>query len=186
MKGLFDGAANAVDQYLSTILGSATNSVMTVLPEGPSIAGGSAKLVPGLESEYSVTAPVNDVVSISATVMSNGNIDNGRVLTANNAASGTVNVTAVDNGAATTNGGVAHLHVTANTRNGTCVVKVQHSSDNTTFADLVTFTTVGTSTTTSERVVVATGTTVNRYVRAQITPAGSTGAVTTTVAFARR
>ena len=73
-----------------------------------------------------------------------------------------------------------------NTRNGTVTMKIQHSTDNSTFVDLVTFTVVGSTTTTQERIVVAAGTTVNRYLRAQSTVAGTTGSITPIVAFARR
>jgi len=49
----------------------------------------------------------------------------------------------------------------------------------------VTFATVATTVLTAERVLVAAGTTVNRYLRATSTTSG-TGAVVYTVAFARR
>jgi hypothetical protein len=79
---------------------------------------------------------------------------------------------------------VAHLHVTANTRDGTTVAKIQGSADNSTFADLVTFATISTSTVTSERTEVSGS--VARYLRAVVTPAGSTGSLTVSIAFARR
>lgn len=123
---------------------------------------------------------------MTAEFQSNNQIENGVVLAGNLAVSTTSTGSAVDNAASSANGGVAHLHVTANTRNGTAVAKVQHSANNSTWADLVTFTTISTGTTTSQRSVVNSGTTVNRYLRALITPAGSTGSLTVTVAFARR
>jgi hypothetical protein len=61
---------------------------------------------------------------------------------------------------------------------------VQHSSDNVTFADLVTFASVSSTTATAERIAV-TGT-VNRYLRASHAPGGSSGSVTYTMAFARK
>jgi L-alanine-DL-glutamate epimerase-like enolase superfamily enzyme len=78
----------------------------------------------------------------------------------------------------------AYLHVTANSRTAGSVFKVQHSSDNTTFADLITFATVATTLTGAEKIEV-TGT-VNRYVRASFAPGGSTGSITYSLAFARR
>jgi hypothetical protein len=98
----------------------------------------------------------------------------------------TTNGTNVDNTAPSTNGGVAHLHVTANTRNGATTFKVQHSTDNSTWVDLVTFTSVTAATTGAQRVEVASGTTVQRHLRAQATTAGTTGSITYTVSFARR
>lgn len=79
------------------------------------------------------------------------------------------------------NGGMAHLHVTAFA--GTDVTfKVQHSVNNTDWTDLGTFTqltAVG-----SQRLPIALGTTINRYVRAQIS-AGAYTSVTFVMALAR-
>lgn len=185
LEGMFDGTATAVDEVLNNILGSATGSTMTVLHGGTTVGRTCVVLVPN-ETSYEVTSPVDDIVATSAEFQANNQIETGVVLAGNLLVSTTSTGSAVDNGASTSNGGVAHLHVTANTRNGTTVAKVQHSADNSTWADLVTFTTVSTASTTSERTVVATATTVNRYLRALITPSGSTGSLTVTVAFARR
>jgi hypothetical protein len=77
------------------------------------------------------------------------------------------------------------VHTTAIAGAAPSVVwKIQHSTDNSTWADLVTFaasTAVG-----FERVEVAAGTTVNRYLRAIRTFGGTTTSITSAVAFARR
>jgi hypothetical protein len=80
------------------------------------------------------------------------------------------NGTSVDNGASTANGMRANLHVTAVTGTGG-TVKVQHSSDNSTWVDFHTFTA---ATAATSQTKTATGT-VNRYLRSVITPAGSSG-----------
>lgn len=86
----------------------------------------------------------------------------------------------VDHGASTANGGVGFLHVTAAT--GTdLVVKIQHASSPPTWADLVTFT--STSAVGDERIAVAAGTTVERYLRALWTVSG--GDFTFQTSFAR-
>jgi len=72
------------------------------------------------------------------------------------------NSTAVDNTSSTAAGGVASLQVLS-VATGSAIVKVQHSSDNVTFADLLTFTTA--SARTAEIVRDTGSTTVNRYVR---------------------
>ena len=84
--------------------------------------------------------------------------------------------------AGTTNGGIATLHVTACT--GTLTVKIQHSTNNSTWSDLATFTAATAAT--SERIIVAPATTVNRYLRASWTLTGSGAAATFTTSFARR
>lgn len=79
-----------------------------------------------------------------------------------------------------------YLFVPVNTRNGTIAVKVQHSADNSAWADLGSaFTTVAAATTTSQQIVVAAGTLVNKYLRVVYTVAGSTGAASILVAASR-
>lgn len=96
----------------------------------------------------------------------------GYVLAAGSSISATTNYTAVDNGAGTTNGLIAFLHVTA-TASGSWTLKVQHASSPPTYADLITFSSDG-SAITSE-VGTSTGT-VNQYIRFQATR--STGTTT--------
>lgn len=180
-EGLFDGTADAVDEIFEAALGD--GPIMTVSGDGSALSR-RAVLLDTKSTAYEVSSPLTEVVAVSGEAVANGGLDYGVWLACQSAISTTTTGTANDNSAASSNGGVAHLHVTANTRNGTTVAKIQASADNSTFADLVTFTTVATSTVTSERVEV-TGS-VARYLRALITPAGSTGSLTVSIAFARR
>jgi hypothetical protein len=94
--------------------------------------------------------------------------------------------TAVDNGAATTNGGVFVVHVTAIAGGAPSVIyKAQHSTDNATWVDLATATAI-TAANSVRRIEVAAGTTVRRYLRITITENGTTTSVTGAAAFARR
>ena len=95
-------------------------------------------------------------------------------------------LTGVDGAAASTAGGAALLHVPTNSiGGGTTTIKVQHDSASNfaSAADLISFTAVGAGAKTSE-MVVCSGT-VNRYVRATATTAGSSGSITFMVSFAR-
>lgn len=186
LSGLFADEAGEADEVISTALGSDSDIVFTVAPDGGLTVGRRCFLGQSIETKYDISSPVGDVVSTSLDLQTDGEIGRGVVLAALDAISATGNGTAVDNTTSTSNGGTATLHVTANTRNGTITVKVQHSADNITFADLATFAVVSTATTTSERLVVASGTTVNRYLRASYTVAGTTGSATIAVAFGRR
>lgn len=190
VSGLFDGTTQAVDEVLSGTLGQPNgDSIVTVGWEGTTI-GMRCSMAAVIETSYEVTSPVADVVSTKAEFQGDGSIDSGVYLAARVAVGGTgaaVNQASVDAGAGTTNGGVAHLHVTNNGRTAGSVIKVQHSTDNSTFTDLVTFTTTGAGPALlTQRVLVAAGTTVNRYLRAQVTPGGTTNTITVTVSFARR
>jgi hypothetical protein len=184
-SGMFDGSAAAVDEVLTASIGSDTLAPITFASGGTTI-GNRVVLLKGKTKSYSVTAPVGDVVSVSYEAQSDGGNDYGVSLHALGADTATVNNTAVDNAASTANGGLAQLHVTANSRSANATFKIQHSSDNTTFADLASFAVVATTVTTSERVTVAAGTTVNRYLRSQLTLASGTGSITYQTSFARR
>lgn len=184
LSGMFDGSANAVDAVISGRLGVESGAVVTIF-YGGATAGNRVAIAAVEGTSYDISAPVADVVAASAELQADGGIDNGVALTALASVSSTGTGSAQDHGASTANGGIASLHVTANAHSDTAVFKVQHSADNSVWADLATFTTVSASTATSERVVVAAGTTVNRYLRASYTLAGS-GDITTVISFARR
>jgi hypothetical protein len=94
------------------------------------------------------------------------------------------NLASVDNSASSANGATALLHVTANTiAGGATTIKVQHSADNISFVDLITFSAVSAGSVVAEQKVV-TGT-INQYVRATASTAGSSGAITFHIGFAR-
>lgn len=183
MSGLFDGDANASDALFTAVIGSNTDNIITFAPEGLAL-GRRVQTLASIQTSYETSSPVADVVSISLEAQADDRIDRGVSLGDLAAVTSTGNGTAHDNTSSTSNGGAATLHVTANTRNGATTFKVQHSADNISWVDLATFASVGTSTTTSERVQV-TGT-VNRYLRATYTLAGSTGSITFHISFARR
>ena len=94
--------------------------------------------------------------------------------------SGATNSTAVDNGASTSNGGTGIISVES-LASGTATIKVQHSADNATFADLLTFTNV----TGRTRERVSGGTTVNRYVRIQSSTSSAFSNLVFVAQFAR-
>ena len=189
LEGLWSGDVLGVDETLATAIAATTKKIITVGSEGAAI-GRRAQLVNTDETSYEIKTAVADMVTISAQAQASGTVgglDGGVLLAAQQSVTATVNNTSVDNSASSLNGGVGHLHVTANTRNGAATIKIQHSANNSTWADLTVFTATTSSTTTSERVEVAAGTTVNRYLRAIVSAfAGSSGTATITVGFARR
>ena len=181
LSGMFDGAVDAVDQVLASYIGSETSTPVTYATV-PTI-GAVAFSCNAHETSYEVSSPVGDVVSASAEVQATGGIDRSVLLAVKTSVSATGTQAAVDNTAGSSNGAVGYLHLTANAQSGTSIVKVQHSTDNSVWADLITFATASAGSKVTERVAVAG--TVNRYVRAQYTLSGS-GAVTITVAFSRK
>lgn len=184
LSGYFESTASVgTDQYFASKLAGATKQKVIVMPGGHS-NGARAVLIESDTTSYEVSSPIADVVGASAEFQASDGVEHGVVLSSGSAISATGNGTSVDNGVATTNGGVGFLSVPTNTRNGNITVKIQSSADNSTFADAITFTVVSSATATSQKVEV-TGT-VARYLRVSYTVAGSTGSATPTVAFARR
>lgn len=174
LDGLFDGATGAVDDVLTTALAGAGN-VVAVSRDGFTV-GSPADILSARETSYATTASVNDAVAVSSEFVADGGIKSGVVLRGLTAASATGTGTAVDGGAATTNGGLAQLHVTAITGTTPSVtVVVQDSADGSTgWATIATFaakTAVG-----AERVTIAG--TIRRYTRESHTVSGTGVSVT--------
>lgn len=93
--------------------------------------------------------------------------------------SSTTNGTSVDNGAASSNGGSAILQLLA-VSSANFALKIQHSTDDSNWSDLITFTTTGGAITAEHSGVAGT---VNRYLRFQATR--TAGSLTPVCAFAR-
>jgi hypothetical protein len=159
---------------------------VTCLPDGVAI-GKPAFFAVGDPMEHSINAVVADAVGYTLTAAADESVEMGYVVHALGAETADGNGTAVDRGASpltpTTRGLVAALHVTAYTGLTSAALKIQHSADNSIWADLVAFTSV--TAVGFERVSVATGTTVNRYLRV-VTDVTGTGSVTFLVSAAPR
>ena len=184
LDGVFDNtaAAGGQDEVLDTARGASAASVITAAPEGFAV-GKRVIPISARESNYAASSPVGDAVTFAASWMSEGQVDPGVALHDLTAETATGNGTSVDNATSSANGGVANLHVTAvSGTTPSATIKVQHSTDNSVWADLITFTAATAKT--AERKEV-TGT-VNRYVRATWTISGTTPSFTFAVAFARR
>jgi len=182
-SGMFDSTAGASNAVLNGMIGDDDNT-FTVLPEGAT-AGRRSIIANGQLTSYEVSSPVGDVISISAEIQADGGLLHGVALNGLTVTSASAaNTTGIDNGGSTSNGGLFNLHLTSNTRDGQATIKVQHSSDDNTYTDLVTFTALSASVTGGESIA-STGT-VNRYLRTSSTLAGTSGSVTYHVSAARR
>ena len=192
MSGMWSADTDGSDEELQALLGNATTPLLTVR-EGAAAIGGSAVIAQANETSYAISSPVADVHTVSADFECTPNqvsnltfaLAGGVQLTAGaSIAHGSLgNLSSVDNSASSANGGAATLHIPTNTVNGNTTIKVQHSANDSTWADLISFTVVGASTKTSE--IKAVSGTVNRYLRATASTAGSSGSITFMIAFAR-
>lgn len=179
---LLDNAATASSQFGILYTAKSTPQVVTLAPSGTA-RGAETWQVQSNELNFNTTAAAADVVSATVAFQSDGLVDPGVVIDPETAITVDTNGTSVDNTAATSNGGVAHLHVTAYSGLTSNSIILEHSTNNSVWTTLATFTLVtGTG---SERLVVAPGTTVNRYLRIRDDVTG-TGSCTRFVSFARR
>lgn len=201
--GLYDGTAlstastastGALDHRFAAALAASTQPVVTYGPEGDTL-GYRARLWRQETMEYVAGSPANDVVKVSAAGSMSTRQDYGiwlHALAARTSTSSTF--TSVDSGydAGTTGGGVAHLHVTADSTITSFIVKVQHSSavsaSTASWADLITFTDCDESTSAASAQRSTVSGTVKRRTRVIVSTftGGAGKSATFAVAFARR
>ena len=189
-SGLWSGDTDGSDEELQAIIGSAA---LVTIREGSAAIGGRAVLARVNETNYTITNPVADISAISCEFeCTPGSVSNltfalaqGVQLTAGaSIAHGSLGaLSSVDNAASSANCAAATLHVPTNTVNGNTTIKVQHSANDSSWADLISFTAVGSTAKTSE--IKAVSGTVNRYLRVTASTAGSSGSITFMVAAAR-
>lgn len=185
-EGMYEvnSASPLQDDVLSGILGSASKSSFILASQGDTAAGDPALVGKIDTTSYEITSPVDGVTSTTLEFQTTDGAASGKVLANKAARSATGDGTAVDNGAATSNGLIAVLQVFAISGGSpSLTVSVEHSADAVTYVSLGSFTAV-TSGTSAQTIV--TSSTVNRYVRATWTITGSTPSATFAVAFGRK
>lgn len=189
LSGLYDGAEGAVDEVLHGLVGVDATRAVSVFLNGYTNIGDPAWIIGGQEANYEVTSSIGDVVQVSASFQSRDQPSGkgGRILAPHVSRNSSADLGSVDNGVdlgASNNGGAATLHVTSNDHSASIDVDIEHSPDDTAWSTLASFTTVLTTVTTGQFLVIPPGTTINRYVRASITAPG-TGNFTLAVSLIR-
>jgi hypothetical protein len=169
---MWDSAAGAVHTALAS---ASSTGIATIVPEGY-VLGNNSLSMPYLKTTYSPKSSPEARIDVGSIVFvssgDNVGIENGWMLahaTITNTATGTGVLDPAD--AAVTGICGASLHIWLAAAADTYVVKVQHSTNNSTWADLITFTANG-SALTSERQTVASGT-INKYRRVIATRTGA-------------
>ena len=160
-----------------------TEMPITYAPVGLT-AGSPAWLMKSAETSFETRATPGSLAGWSLNSRTQGFTDMGTVLVDLTAVTATVDSAAVDLTAASTNGGVATLHVTEFTGLTSDAIIVEQSANGTTswttIASFSSVTAVG-----GQHVEVAAGTAVAQYLRVGHTVVG-TGSLTYSVSFARR
>lgn len=180
-EGFYAGGAGDVDERLAAQIGEV--AVWTTIM-GADALGARGYGIQTVDTAYEVGAEIGGAVAVSAEGQSIVGLEPVVVLNPLSAKTATGTGTQVDGTASTLGGASAYLHVTAKagTDTPTLTVKVQHSADASTWADLITFSAV-TAANGYQRLS-ATGT-VNRYLRAAWTISGTNPSFTFHLSAAR-
>jgi len=191
-SGLLDGStAGTGDPFriFRSALGSTSDLVITAIPGGPGgstvTVGSLCRLGAGVETSFETAAPAMGVVTASFEAQCDGRLGVGRTLYGpGGAKTSTFAATGVDSGVVggTTGGGIAHFHITSASTVTSVTLKVQHSSNNSAWSDVATFTSTSTG---SQRTIYSSS--VKRYTRAAITAftGGAGKSIRYVVAFSR-
>lgn len=178
IAGFFDATADAT---LQPLLGGA-DCVVAFGIDGLDATDGTT-FANGNFINYGISSPVGDIVASSLDFQADNGLFNGIVLE-NATYTSTTSGTARDNTVSSGNGGGAFLIVSAASgTTPTLDAKITHSADDITYVDLVTFTQA--TSTTAEVKVVAKDTTINRYLKAELTISGTTPSFTAIIGFGR-
>jgi hypothetical protein len=178
-----DPASNALHDTVSDFKNSSTPTAITYMPLGTD--AGSAWLFEAVPSGLDFQSPVGATTDWSLSAQTTGITDiNGVILENNTTVTQDTDGSATDNSAASTQGAVFHLHVTAFSGLTSDAIIVEQSATGSFGGEETTVCTFATATgLTSERVVV-TGT-VARYLRV-VDDVTGTGSITRLVAVSRR
>lgn len=166
---------------LTTAVGASADSVLTY-GLGGLAQEALARLIPIREVSFAETGEIGGLVGFEWSALADGvaGLD-GRVLAPLAAVTADGNGTSVDNGAATTTGAIAHLHVTSVSAADSIVVTIEDSANNSAWSTIGTF--ASKSAAGAERIVIAG--TIRRYVRAVDDVTGASISITRGVALAR-
>jgi hypothetical protein len=183
VDGMFDNSTGAGSLWdaITTPINSDLVVATSVGPTGFA-NGSSVWVIPARTVNYEVSSAVADVVGFSMSFGAGQPAALGVSLLDLGALTATGNGSSVDNAAASSNGFVANLHVTdVSGTTPSMTMLVQHSTNNSTWTTLATFTA---ATAATSQIVTGTGT-VNRYIRASYTITGTTPSFTTQISLAR-
>lgn len=183
----FDGfvdAAGALDAFMDDLFGDA-DTPFSIGWAGTTF-GTDALIGKGINKHYEQTGEVGGYMGVAGEFQASGGAAGGKWLHALAAESSSGNGTSLDNSASTSTGWEANAHATVvGGAAPQLTLKIQHSPDNSSWADLATFTLLTAAGSEHLSSALAT-TTVNRYVRAVWTLAGTITDVTFAVVLGRK
>jgi hypothetical protein len=183
VNGYFDNASDKIHDTFTSNSGKIPTADQVVLIPLGSDVGDGAVGISAKEADYNVSRSSGSAIAVTSTFNGNGmGGEFGVMLTAHDdthssASSGT----SVDNSASSSSGGSGYLQAIS-LGSGSVIVKIQESTNDSSWTDLMTFSTVGTSdVSTAERLTMSG--TVARYLR--VTSTGTFSNAKIAVGFSR-
>lgn len=188
IKGLYQGGKGKLDSIVNQRFGR-TSPVLAWYAVQSLNVGSPLMMQPSSITDYSVTAKLKDSVEFDMELDARGASDSGFILVSPKTLLTATGTGPVDDntlyGGATAAGGAAHLHVFA-VDGGTTpsmTMKIQHSTDGTTWTDLVTF--AAATAAGAQRIQLPSTTTVNAQLQTTWTITGTPTGIQCLVGFAR-
>jgi len=166
---------------------SLTGGLLTISPAStPPAIGDRAHLLSILASQYAESSPVGGVIALKWAVLANSQAGMGLVLHPLAEDTNTTTGADRDDGAATSTGWTAHLHVIG-VDAGSWVVKLQDAATLPTYADVTGGAFTAKTAAGSQRLVSASGATLRRFVRYVATRTGGSAGdgITFVLAYSR-
>lgn len=157
--------ADTLEYLLHTSLGASTEDILTFFPGGATTVGDRGIGVAGYINNYDIDQNNDELTKSDWEMVGCYNREPLKLLASMASRTNSFTGTSLDNSAGTTNGGVGYLQVD-NWTSGSLPVLIEHSTDNSVWSTLVTFTAAGADHV-AQRIAVSG--TVNRYVRAKAT-----------------
>lgn len=186
LSGLYEPSDDAQDEQISALYtASGVTTPLSLAPSGDTAANIAYVCVPWAV-KYSKDLELEDLILWSAELTPNDGLQRGHWLRALSTATGGFISVAVDNGAASSDGGRLHIHVTAIDIGSTVTFTLQDSPDNASWANVTggTFAISGPSTTPTSTSLNITGQ-IRRYARMNLDTTLITS-ITCAIALGRR
>lgn len=177
---------DTLEDQVENILETAFNAQETVVITaslGSRSVGGVAFMCRGGQTKHDVESVLNTVLMVTADITAEDNVFAGKFIFDSDVDKDTEVGTSIDNAAASTNGGVLHVHAYAHDEDiSDSSILLEQSANNSAWTTLIASTDIG-APNGALAIEVAPGTTVARYLRLTITAAD--GAASYVAAFYR-
>lgn len=196
MKGFYTPGQANIDNIIHVRFGQDADVNVMLAPNnwgltdgagtGPSAGLNPCFMLPTVIVKYDLSTKLKDAVMLDAEFATRGAVDDGFLLTSplSFVTAGGNNTTSLDNGASSLSGASGQLSVQSVTgTTPSATYKIQHSADNSSWADLFVFTAATTKT--SQRLTIDPGTVINRYTRGIWAITGTNPVFGAALAFAR-